>query len=321
MIPSQIAKILDGNFKDIKNKLQTIGLYGIYQGYPIVIRFEQAITYVTFQVVRQDDPENKALEKFWMETILNEKNFSSVDVEKGLITYGLKPCMTLNQQIEQINTLIPSLTHWLEINSYEAVCYGCNCRFKKLDFYTFEHSTTPNEYGYLCEECVMLLDNYYKKGQQEIRSRTSRFFPGVVGAILGSSLGAILWIVIYIIFGKLASISGVVATRFAVLGYNKFGKGFDIKAYFTCIIIAFGMIVLGATGSWTWQLYNLELIPTNTSIWDAFINTIPLLQEHNHFQSYLLDIFTGCFLGLISVFSEMKNLFRKLRGSYSIKKK
>ena len=79
--------------------------------------------------------------------------------------------------------------------------------------------------------------------EYEKETRTGNYFTGLIGALLGSTIGAVLWAVV-LYFGYVASIIGLAVGFLAEKGYNLFrgrqGRG---KIVILILAVIFGVIV------------------------------------------------------------------------------
>lgn len=88
----------------------------------------------------------------------------------------------------------------------------------------------------LCEECEAKLKNQFTKEEIEFNEAPNNYLKGALGAILGSTIAAVLWVVIYLL-GYLSAITGVIAVFLSDMFYVKFGgKSNKTKLLFISII-------------------------------------------------------------------------------------
>ena len=79
--------------------------------------------------------------------------------------------------------------------------------------------------------------------EQEKQERTGNYFTGLIGALLGSAIGAVLWSVI-LYFGYVTSLVGLVIGFLAEKGYNLFrGKQGKGKIVILILAILLGVLV------------------------------------------------------------------------------
>ena len=79
--------------------------------------------------------------------------------------------------------------------------------------------------------------------EYEKETRTGNYFTGLIGALLGSTIGAVLWAVV-LYFGYVASIIGLAVGFLAEKGYNFFrGKQGRGKIVILILAVIFGVIV------------------------------------------------------------------------------
>ena len=116
---------------------------------------------------------------------------------------------------------------------------------------------------------------------------------GIIGAILGSLVGAI----VIIIIGKLgyvAAISGVVMAYLTIMLYEKFAKKISKKGLIICIVIMVIMTLLAENMSFAMDVAKeLKEMGYNPSTMKIFINLYSIMREgllntSNYFINLLL---------------------------------
>ena len=150
----------------------------------------------------------------------------------------------------------------------------------------------------------------------EKENRTGNYFTGLVGALLGSSIGAVLWgVVMY--FGYIASIIGLAIGFLAEKGYNLFrGKQGRGKIVILILAVIFGVIV-GNFGSDV--IYLVQMIAAGEAVGWGYAD-IPLLMlvfilEDPEYLMYILkNLGMGLLFAGLGVWSQMRRVKADVSG-------
>ena len=318
MTNGQIQKILDGNFKAIKQGLQDKALYGFYNGYYVLIEIQNGSNIIFVNASSSDDPKNERLGQYYQEMKIHDYAIEGVETFKHAISIQLKLAKTLSESIQQINTYVPLITNYLKNNGYSTGCFSCGTNFAtELSPHLINEDS---EYIYICDRCAEIIKKRYEDRKEEIRAsvQKSNLALGIIGAIGGSLIGGVAWIIFYK-YGKVAALAGVLGARFSLQGYKLLGKSVDKKGLFVSLIIS--MLVIFASHSlyWTWDMYNLGIVDNTIPFYETLFNLGSLLDANGYLRAFCADAFLGLFLAIVSLFPEFKRAFRKLNGDYTFK--
>ena len=137
----------------------------------------------------------------------------------------------------------------------------------------------------------------------------SNFIPGLVGAFLGSLIGVALWVGIYHL-GYIAGIAGAVMIVCSFAGYEKLGKGLDVKGIITSVVMSLVMLYVAGRISVSLELY-LELKDyLGGSFFDYYRGMYDLLESADAIGSFWKDLFMGYFLFIIVSVSYIIRAFK-----------
>ena len=150
----------------------------------------------------------------------------------------------------------------------------------------------------------------------EKENRTGNYFTGFIGALLGSSIGAVLWAVV-MYFGYIASIIGLAIGFLAEKGYNLFrGKQGRGKTVILIIAVIFGVIV-GNFGSDV--IYLVQMIAAGEAVGWGYAD-IPLLMllalmEDPEYLMYIVkNLVMGLLFAGLGVWSQMRRVKADVSG-------
>ena len=322
MTNQQLKKVLDGNMKAIRKNLVDKALYGFYNGYFVIIEIRPAGNSIMINTSSVNDHKNQELLAFFQQQRIHDENIIAVEKFARSIVFHMKQVLTLSDSINQMNTYVTLFTNILKKNGYVTGCACCGTN--ATTSYTPHQFDESGEFNYvaICDTCAPIIKSKFQERKEAQLAFAPKSNPllGTFGAILGSLVGCLGWIIFYR-FGKIAALSGVLGTRFAARGYKFFAKCCDIKGLLISFLVSMIMILLTHSGYWTWNLYNLGFVSHTVPVYETFFNLIPLLKEHGHFGAYWGDALIGCILIVVSLFPEMKRAIRKANGDFIFKKR
>lgn len=149
--------------------------------------------------------------------------------------------------------------------------------------------------------------NSYNLSEHNTESK-SNLFLGIIGAIIGATLGSILWIVIGKI-GFIAGIAGFIMVIFSMQGYMKLAGSIDKRGQIISICIAMFMI-FGAN----YTLYALEICNSYNiaDIMGALKRLPRILTAANLWGSFAKNLIVGYLLSIWSCYKLIKTIFTKV---------
>lgn len=102
---------------------------------------------------------------------------------------------------------------------------------------------------------------------------------GVIGAIFGSMIGAIM-IILLDRLGYVASVSGLVMALATIFLYQKFAKGLSNKGVAICIVIMVVMVLVAENIAWSIAIIeDLRKLGYDLTFGDVFNNFFQLLAD------------------------------------------
>lgn len=145
-------------------------------------------------------------------------------------------------------------------------------------------------------------------------------FAGIIGALLFSLVGGIVWFVLYQI-GILAAFSGIVGVICAIKGYSIFSKRESIKGIVISSIIAFLVIVIAWYACLSYDVYlayqdwfaNGEIDFTVT-FFEAVSGAYLFLEESDIALAYFKDLGIGLLFCIIGAFGYVKGAVAKVKN-------
>lgn len=199
--------------------------------------------------------------------------------------------------------LLSDLTQYFKENEYQQICVmsGSN---RDLGIYrVMDGINVLNDNAFI---------EYDHQMCKEYSGKNGNFLAGLLGAVLGASLGGVLWI-LFGLLNIIVAIVGFAIIMFATLGYTFLGGRIDKKGFYAITIISLLTIILSEYLSYAILIYR-ELIPDYyVSFWEVFLWTFEILKSEAEFlRSFLYNIVIGLVLTIVASSSF---LYKTLRNS------
>lgn len=116
---------------------------------------------------------------------------------------------------------------------------------------------------------------------------------GILGAILGSLPGIILWVIIGY-FGYTAAIVGFVIAAGIIIGYGKFGGPASTVGFAVCALVMLVAIYLGVHLSWSAVLFEW-----NPNLMDSIFGLYKHLALRDGVMDFLKSLGMGYLFGFL----------------------
>ncbi len=120
----------------------------------------------------------------------------------------------------------------------------------------------------------------------------SNIVPGIIGAILGSLVGSITWVLIHQ-QGYMSGISGLVMTVCSLYGYGKLSGRLDKKGVIITFLILLFMVYISNRLSYAVELYNIFKNVSDLTLFDSFQIMPSLMKYEDIKRGYLTDLALG----------------------------
>lgn len=308
----QLSQILDGCLSESKTFT-----HGTYRGYPVIIdlRRDNGRTMYNVRIsATAANPEAAAALTSFLEGHKNSvrHKFSYVCHEHFIDL--VIPLPNLGKQIPTvINDAVIPTVQYMAMQGFTCGCQHCGDTAAALDYYQINDT-----HQMLCGNCSHEVAAILEDNKAATRSQKSSLIPGLVGAFLGSLIGALLWIGIYKL-GYIAGIAGAVTVICAFKGYEKFGGALDVKGVLLSVIISAVMIYLANNIAWAWEAYD-ALKDYGYTFSETYRSLGDILAETDTTAPYYSDLAVGYFLTLVCSIGTIINALRSSSGSYKMKK-
>jgi hypothetical protein len=126
------------------------------------------------------------------------------------------------------------------------------------------------------------------------------FIAGLVGAVLFSLAGVVIWFIIYQL-GYIAGIAGIVTIVCAHKGYEIFGKVLSLKGLIAGIVVAVAMIYVAEYICLGYDVYVAFKEEYAISIFDALRSVPDFLLEEPVRDAFFTDLMYGYGFSLLGI--------------------
>ena len=187
---------------------------GIYNGYYVLIN--NAILPATIRInVSFELSNNEPIVNSLVQRLKMNKMFGTHNFDGKTFTITLPRKISSVKYADMVHELLDICTSCFYSNSFPTGCAMCGQQNP-----TTALTQVESKYEFICDECYKNLDSVYEKLKIDDNARKSNIALGITGAILGSVLGGVLWVLV----GQLGYISGVVGFIIAALAF----KGYEL---------------------------------------------------------------------------------------------
>ena len=302
------AQILGGALKDYKQHMS-----GCCKGYYVVIEPQQAQYAVKINASAEDDADNAKLNTYLMQKKDEVKEILNVKTGAHYFVLYVKMPNLAKNIPDVVNGVVEPILQYLRTNYYVSGCESCGTSQSAVESYEINGG-----HHYLCADCAKEVNAALEENQQNMKTKKSKFLPGLVGAFLGSLIGAVLWVVIFKL-GYIAGIAGLVTGVCALKGFELLGGHVDRKGVIGSVIIMLITIFLANKIAWSWDAYT-ALKDYDYTFSDCFRYLGEILEANELTGSYYGDLIIGYALTFLSSFRNIIAAFKASSGTYTMKK-
>ena len=138
---------------------------------------------------------------------------------------------------------------------------------------------------------------------------------GIIGAILGTLIGSVLWVVLGQV-GFIAGIAGYVIVFCGMKGYGILGRELSKAGIVICVILSFLMIAGAEFVSLAITIYNEMGGLFAPTIWDAFGWIPEMMKESELALAVAKDLIIGYALAIWASYASVKNTWQQVGESH-----
>ncbi len=255
-------------------------VYGQYQGYWVVIGYnaKEKNNWLLMNVKPKDNGDGSAINAALSTLSAETKPVKFATYEDRSLAVKLNlPVRDRNDQ--QFLEILGEVIRICNTYSFVSCCADCGTENDLGVYAVF------NTYRVLCPACFEREKAALSEKQEEIRQKATNIPAGLVGAVLGSLLGAIVWIIAYQ-FNYLVGIAGLFFIVGSLSGFRKLGGKLNVGGIVAALIIAAGMLYASECFAVSLQMYN-----------DTYHSTMTLMEVFRHVPQDLDDSAQNSFIG------------------------
>ena len=300
-------QVLDGVLSHHKNYLA-----GTYKGYYITIDYKPPVYIVYIHATFYNLPGKAQFESFLKEYEQTAKYLSKAEAKQHTIKLRIIEAKPKKLVPSVLNDTIEPVIRQLLGCKYDTGCINCGDDDSEIDCYEIS-----GYHHYLCKECVAEIEQEFKDKQIELTEVKSDPILGTIGAICGSLIGIILWVILSA-NNLFASLAGIAILFLAYKGYDMLGIRIDKKGFVISSTIAAIMIFLGNHLAWAWAAMDTAKLQ-GYSIGEILL-LWNIIRSTNMMTSYFINLIAGYVITFILGYKIIKATYRKSIGSYCLRK-
>ena len=303
------SQLLDGNLTD-HNKY----ISGTCRGFYVTVNTtENGMYCFKISAHSDNDPGNAALRDFAESRKNASKQIQSVQVSNNCITIVSTRTFLIKKVPAHLNEAIMPIIDYLANNCYISGCMQCGTQTSPVDCYDINGT-----HHYLCSDCVSKVEGDLANRQQEILSKKSKLVPGIVGALLGSLIGCVVYFFIWQV-GYIAAIAGLVTAICAFKGYELLGGVLDKKGVIVCVLVIIFSVFLANQLVWAYDAYSVYK-EDGVDFFTCFRVINQIIDEADLTAQYYGDLAIAYVMTILGSFRSIVNVFKSSTGSYKVKK-
>ncbi len=303
------SQLLDGSLTDHKTYIS-----GTCRGYYVTVNTaENGMYIINISAHSESDPGNAALRDF-IESRKNVTNqIQSVNVSNNNASIVSTRTFLIKKVPAHLNEAIMPIIDFLESNRYVSGCMQCGTQMSDVDCYDINGS-----HRYLCSDCAVKIESALSDKKQDVLANKSNLIPGIVGALLGSMLGCLVYFLIWQL-GYIAAIAGLITAVCTFKGYEMFGKVIDKKGVIVCVLVIIFSVFFANQIVWAYDAFKAYK-DDGIGFFECFryINDVVKLNELT--GQYYGNLAMAYLMTLLGSYRNIVNAFKSSTGSFKVKK-
>lgn len=175
--------------------------------------------------------------------VKSNKLVTSCAIRRGRVEFTLKARFGNVKDIDKLEQATREVVSFLRTKGYESCCQGCG------QVVETDACVVAGVPSLLCGSCYQQQDTNQEQAQQEALRKPENVLAGIVGALLGSVLGAAC-IVLLEQLGYVAALSGIVLAICTLKGYELLGGRLSTKGIVIACLLTLVMTYVGDRLDW-----------------------------------------------------------------------
>lgn len=303
------SQLLDGNMTDHDKYI-----CGTCKGFYVTVNITEKGMFI-FQISAhsESDPGNASLRDFLENHKNAYKQIQLLNVDNNSITVVSTRTFLAKKIPAHLNNAIMPIIDFLSNSGYVSGCMQCGTQQAQIDCYNINGT-----HRYLCGECAEKIEGGLIDRKQEIQSNKSNLVPGIVGALLGSLVGCVVYFLVWQL-GYIAAIAGLITAVCTFKGYEMFAGVVDKKGVFACIVVILFSVYFANQLVWTYDAFK-ALKEYDISFFDCFRSINEIIADAELTGQYYGNLAMAYFMTILGCFKTVMAVFNSSTGSYTVKK-
>ena len=198
----------------------------------------------------------------------------------------IRMAATVGKMVRTVAEIADEVVGYLNSNGYVNCCQLCG---EEMGVSSFAVNGTGME---LCGHCETQVSNQVSHQVIEHQEKKVNYLHGAVGALLGSLVGVVLWVLIYQA-GYIAAIAGLVMAVCAIKGFEKFGGKIDKLGIVLTMVITVIMLFVAHALCLSIEIYKVFGEMVEISIFDAIQAMPAFLGESDVASAFFGELVIG----------------------------
>ena len=286
--------------------------YGKVNGYYTTLLFDEGNGFFLVRIGASRPYDDNRL-KTKLESLVDGKVIRKAYQSVNTIVIEGKNTLFSGKLKRHLSNALEELTEYLSRNEYTTGCFALG-----VDDGTVRLVKANMEYHYLSEDARTHMSGQMAEYQKEIDGRSENVVLGILGAIGGSVIGAVIYFLVSLM-GIWAWVAAMVAYFLAFHGYAKFAGKIGLLGTFVSFVFGTAGIIVAIFGDWSWSIYRelREGVPDLT-LWEVFQNFFDILAYYNLTSEFYFDFLVWGGLSLLVGIVTIVQMYRVMKNQYRV---
>lgn len=310
-----IASIMNGFAQQngLSFDKDTLSIFGSYNGHNICLSksAEGNMFNIMVNVKEGSRPPLTPLQTaFEQMKVDSAKRLVSYTAQKSKLTFKTSASFAYSGLTKNVDLCIQQITNYLNENGYVDCCYECNGE-TGLEINMINSDTFA-----LCGGCYEGVLASLEANKQNIKQKKGNMLTGIIGALLGSLIGVVVFVLIGQL-GYIAAISGIVMAICTLKGYELMGGKISAPGVIVSCAIMAVMVWFSCSLDFSISIA-AEL---DAGVFEVFRVLPELFGEISElFASFIGNLAIAYLLTAVGAVPTIIGMFKQKTGHYSTKK-
>ncbi len=286
--------------------------YGKVNGYYTTLLFDEGTGFFLVRIGASRPYDDNRL-KTKLESLVDGKVIRKAYQSVNTIVIEGKNTLFSGKLKKHLSNALEELTEYLSRNEYTTGCFALG-----VDDGTVRLVKANMEYHYLSEDARVHMSGQMAEYQKEIDGRSENVVLGILGAIGGSVIGAVIYFLVSLL-GIWAWLAGMVVYFLAFKGYEKFAGKIGLLGTIISFVAGSIGVIVAILSDWSWAAFReLRVETPDLTFPEVFINLFNILEYYGLKSEFYFDFFVWGGLSLVVGIVTIVRLYREVRNRYHI---